>query len=88
MTDEDLPTLPTELRVIELSDATTGRSCAGCGADADFYAIVTDAMANERLGTDLAHDEWPVNAMLCRSCFGECPRVASWDDLPLKASGN
>lgn len=88
MTTDGLPTLPTELRVIEFTDSTTPRSCVGCGAEADFYAIVTDEMANERLGTDLDRDEWPVNEMLCRSCFGECPRVGSWSDLPLKSDGN
>lgn len=76
----DLPTLPTELTVIDITDATE-RPCAGCGDAADVYALLTDEAVNERLGTSLAPDEWPVNAYLCRGCFGEADRVSSWEDL-------
>ena len=78
----DLPPLPTDPSVVTLSSDNSSRTCAGCGSAADVYVFVTDVAANRRLGTDLSADEWPVNAMLCRSCFGDAPRVETWSDLP------
>lgn len=78
--DDDLPTLPTDPTVIDLAGATE-RTCAGCGGVAEFYVLVTNVAANERLGTDLRPDEWVVNAMLCRECFREAPRVDDWSEL-------
>lgn len=78
----DLPTLPTDPKVIELTENNAPRTCNVCGDDADFYVIVTNGMANRRVGTDLQPDEWPVNDYLCRECFADAPRVTSWEDLP------
>lgn len=80
--ESDLPTLPTDPKVMELTENHAPKTCNVCGDDADYYVIVTNEMANDRLGTDLNWDEWPVNAYLCREHFSEAPRVTSWEDLP------
>jgi hypothetical protein len=77
-----LPTLPTQLTVIELNENHSGRSCTGCGARAELYCLVTNERANDALGADLPADAWPVNAMLCRDCFRMAPRVGSLADHP------
>jgi len=81
MTDDELPTLPTDPKVIELGGANASRSCGPCEADADFYVIVTNEMYNRREGAELGHDQWPINTFLCRECFGEAPRVEDWSNL-------
>lgn len=81
-TMSELPTIPTApAKVIDLA-GTTERACAGCDGVAEFYVIVDNVSANQRLGTDLSPDEWPVNEMLCSECFRECPRVQDWSELP------
>jgi len=79
----DLPTLPTKLTVIELTENNAPRTCNVCGDPADYYAFVTDGAARDRLGEDWSDlNEWPVNAMLCSSCFEDAPRVGSLEDHP------
>jgi hypothetical protein len=68
--------------VIEFGEHTTERSCVGCGDAADFYLIVTDETVREEAGVELGAGEWPVNAMLCRECFADAPRVEEIGDLP------
>lgn len=82
----ELPSLPTDPKVIRLSERSAPRTCKVCSADADFYVFVTNDMANERLGTDLGPSDWPVNAFLCVDCFSDAPRVEEWSDLPFKES--
>jgi len=80
----DLPTIPPDPKVIELGEYNAPRTCRPCGADAEFYIIVTNEMYNQREGTDLGPDQWPVNSFLCRDCFADAPRVKDWSALPLK----
>lgn len=80
--NDELPTLPTDPKVMEITDSHAPKTCNVCGDDADFYVIVTNTMVNDRVGTDLGYDEWPVNDYLCKGCFADAPRVKSWEDLP------
>lgn len=73
--------VPTDPSVIELTDCHAPKTCSDCGDGADYYVFVTDEQANERLGVDLGHSEWPVNEFLCRDCFAEAERVSDWSEL-------
>lgn len=78
MVDDGL-VLPTLLHLVELGDKNAPRTCEGCGDRADVYVFVTDSMASESDGLDVS--EWPVNAMLCKACFRDAPRVESVSEI-------
>ena len=73
--------IPTDPKVIELTEYNSERSCKGCSERAEFYVIVTDEMISERLNRECPTDEWPVNQFLCRGCFADAERVGSWEEL-------
>lgn len=81
MSDGELPLVPTDPTVIHLSEYNAPRTCDVCNGDADFYVIVTNEAANDRLDVDLACDEWPVNSFLCADDFKEAPRAEDWEAL-------
>lgn len=80
MADPDLPTIPTDANVIELSERSAPRTCP-CDSSADFYVFVTDEDVAET-GGDVAADEWPVNVFLCREHFKTAERVSTVADHP------
>lgn len=79
--NDEIPTLPTMLSVIELTDNNAPRSCAVCGEPADYYAFLTKQAAKRRLDASVDVETWPVNAMLCEEHFADAPRVSSVEEL-------
>ena len=73
--------VPTDPYVIELSENNAPRTCSGCDGDAEFYLIITDEAAEERLGREFDNGEWLLNKFLCRECFADAERVQSWEEL-------
>lgn len=86
MTNDETPLLPTDPKVVELTERNTTRGCVACDDGADFYVFVTDEMVEAHTGDDHPPDEWPVNAMLCRECFTDAPRTQDWRELPRVAA--
>lgn len=72
----ELPTIPLDAKVIELSETHAPKSCS-CGDGAEFYVFVTDEKVAEAAEAEVSPDEWPVNEFLCRQHFGDAPRVES-----------
>lgn len=81
MTDDDIPTVPLDANVMELGKKNAPRTCYACGDDAEFYVYCTDERAETIIGAGVPADEWPVNAMLCRSCFSDADRVETVETL-------
>lgn len=71
-----IPTDPDAVTIHELSGNNSDRPCKGCGDRSDFYVFADDESVGDVVGVEIPTDSWPVNAMLCRSCFADSPRVA------------